>query len=153
MKRDFKKGDVVVRKDKNVCLLIPKLVTSIHGNIFKCISSYGICLEQDVKDFEKKEVYTLKISEEEFYRIKRGDYVLKHKITPMWEQLKVLFDNNITRIVKLYTKSGKCIYVELADVQKVTAEKVIRESANGTLIKRIFYIRYLINKKLFGENA
>lgn len=153
MKRPFKKGDVVVDKSNRAAIIVPMLVTSIYGDTFECISAYGIYLKYKIKDFEKKEIYTLKISEEEFDRIKRGDYILKHKIIPTWEWLKVLFDIGKANIVKLYTKSGRRIYVELADVKKVTAEKVIKESANGTLIKRIFYIRYMINKKLFGENA
>lgn len=153
MRRPFKKGDVVINKENRAVIVVPMLVTSIYGDTFECISAYGIYLKYKIKDFEKKDIYTLKISEEEFDRIKRGDYILKHKIIPTWEWLKVLFDIGNANVVKLYTKSGRRIYVELADVQKVTAEKVIKESANGTLIKRIFYIRYMINKKLFGENA
>lgn len=153
MKRPFKRGDVVVDKSNRVAIIVPMLVTSIYGDTFECISAHGVYLKYKVRDFEKKDIYTLKISEEEFDRIKKGDYILKHKIIPSWEWLKVLYDIGKANIVKLYTKSGRRIYVELADVQKVTAEKVIKESANGTLINRIFYIKYMINKKLFGENA
>lgn len=153
MRRPFKKGDVVINKENRAVIVVPMLVTSVYGDTFECISAHDVYLTYKIKDFEKKEIYTLKISEEEFDRIKRGDYILKHKLIPTWEWLKVLFDIGKANIVKLYTKSDRRIYVELADVQKVTAEKVIKESANGTLIKRIFYIRYMINKKLFGENA
>lgn len=153
MKRPFKRGDVVVDKSNRVAIIVPMLVTSIYEDTFECISAHGVYLKYKVRDFEKKDIYTLKISEEEFDRIKKGDYILKHKIIPSWEWLKVLYDIGKANIVKLYTKSGRRIYVELADVQKVTAEKAIKESANGTLINRIFYIKYMINKKLFGENA
>lgn len=153
MRRPFKKGDVVINKENRAVIVVPMLVTSVYGDTFECISAHGVYLIYKIKDFEKKEIYTLKISEEEFDRIKRGGYILKHKLIPAWEWLKVLFDIGKANVVKLYTKSGRRIYVELADVQKVTAEKVIKESANGTLIKKIFYIRYMINKKLFGENA
>lgn len=108
-----------------------------------------------ISRFERNKIKLVKtvnlpILKEEYHKIKKGAFVVKHKITEKWEDFYIKYKNNIYNsdtIVRLYDNSNHKIVIRIRDVEKV----VIRgRDYNNNPVNHLF-IKYNIKEALFDE--
>lgn len=106
-----------------------------------------------ISRFERNKIKLVKtvnlsILKEEYHKIKKGAFVVKHKITKKWEDFYIKYKNGIYNpdiIVQLYDNSNHKIVIRIRDVEKV----VIRDrNYNNNPVNHLF-IKYDIKEILF----
>lgn len=98
-------------------------------------------------------VPNLRVKEEELDAILNGKIIIYHDLQKTWEELEVKFNCYNTNVVKLFTVSGRSVFIELYKVSKIVKNELIKESANGKLINVKLQIKCLIRQVLFYENT
>lgn len=142
------KGVVVYRKNKYGHLYNVFLVEGTSGDTIKAKNILGRKTKLERNDFYPVKVPSLRISKEDMDNIIGGARVLNHNITKKWIDIVEGFKNKQFEIIKL-TQSNRRVYVLLSNIDRSVKRKIIKESANGTLTKQIFSIRYTIYKIVF----
>lgn len=148
MNDGIKKGVVVYRKNIYGHLYNTFLVEGTSGDTIKAKNTLGkkTTLERD--DFYPVKTPSLRVSKEEMDKIIAGVRVLNHNITQSWVDVAEGFKNNEFQIVRL-THANRRVYVILENIERSIKRKIVKESANGALIKQILSIRYTIWDKIF----
>ena len=95
----------------------------------------------------------LRVKEEELDAILNGKIIIYHDLQKTWEELEVKFNCYNTNVVKLFTVSGRSVFIELYKVSKIVKNELIKESANGKLINVKLQIKCLIRQVLFYDNT
>ena len=148
MNDGIKKGVVVYRKNIYGHLYNMFLVEGTRGNTFKAKNTLGKKTILERNDFYPVKTPSLRVSKEEMDKIIAGIRVLNHNITQSWIDVVEGFKNNEFQIVRL-THANRRVYVILENIERSIKKKIVKESANGTLIKQILSIRYTIWDKIF----
>lgn len=148
MNDGIKKGVVVYRKNIYGHLYNTFLVEGTSGDTIKAKNTLGKKTTLERNDFYPVKTPSLRVSKKEMDKIIAGVRVLNHNITQSWIDVVEGFKNNEFQIVRL-THANRRVYVILENIERSIKKKIVKESANGTLIKQILSIRYTIWDKIF----
>lgn len=148
MNDGIKKGVVVYRKNKYGHLYNVFLVEGTRGDNIKAKNIFGRKTILERNDFYPVKVPSLIISKEDMDKVVDGVRVLNHNITKQWVDVVEGFKDKKFEIVKL-TQANRRVYVLLDKIYRSVKRKIVKESANGTLTKQIFSIRYIIRDFMF----
>lgn len=148
MNDGIKKGVVVYRKNIYGHLYNTFLVEGTSGDTIKAKNTLGKKTTLERNDFYPVKTPSLRVSKKEMDKIIAGVRVLNHNITQSWIDVVEGFKNNEFQIVRL-TNANRRVYVILENIERSIKKKIVKESANGTLIKQILSIRYTIWDKIF----
>nr|DAF91882.1 MAG TPA: hypothetical protein [Podoviridae sp. ctZkC8] len=148
MNDGIKKGVVVYRKNRYGHLYNVFLVEGTRGSTILCKNKLGkrTTLERD--DFYPVKVPSLRISKEEMDKVIAGVRVFNHNITQSWIDVVEGFKEKQFEIIRL-THANRKVYVMLESINRSVKNKIVKESANGTLAKQIFSIRCAIWDRMF----
>lgn len=92
----------------------------------------------------------LPILKEEYHKIRKGVFVIKHKITKKWEDFYTKYKNGIYNsdtIIWLYDGSNHKVVIRIRDIEKVVYRG---RDCNHNPINKLF-IEYDIKEILFDE--
>lgn len=148
MNDGIKKGVVVYRKNIYGHLYNEFLVEGTRGSTFLGKNKLGKRTTLERNDFYPVKTPSLRVSKEEMDKIIAGVRVLNHGITQSWVDVIEGFKNKEFQIVRL-THANRRVYAVLGNIERSIKRKIVKESANGTLIKQTLSIRYTILDKIF----
>lgn len=142
------KGVVVRRKNIYGHLYNTFLVEGTRGDTVEAKNTLGKKTTLERNDFYPVKVPSLRISNEDMDKIKAGVRILNHNITKSWIDLVEEFKDTNFKVIRL-THANRKVYVLLNSINRSIKRKIIKESANGTLMKEILSVRYSIRNILF----
>lgn len=142
------KGVVVRRKNIYGHLFNTFLVKGTRGDTIEAINTLGRKTTLERNDFYPVKVPSLRISKEDMDKIKAGVCILNHNITKSWIDVVEEFKDTNFKVIRL-TYANRKVYVLLNSINRSIKRKIIKESANGTLMKEILSVRYSIRDILF----
>lgn len=153
-KAKITKGAVVITARKSNCFFDEYLLVKkkVKDKLY-CINRLGERVKVNSDKCHPIIVPNLRVKEEELDAILNGKIIIYHDLQKTWEELEVKFNCYNTNVVKLFTVSGRSIFIELFKVSKIVKDELIKESANGKLIDRKLQIKCLIRQVLFYENT
>lgn len=153
-KAKIAKGAVVITARKSNCFFDEYLLVKkkVKDKLY-CINKLGEKVRVNSDKCYPIIVPNLRVKEEELDAILNGKIIIYHDLQKTWEELEVKFNCYNTNVVKLFTVSGRSIFIELYKVSKIVKNELIKESANGKLINVKLQIKCLIRQVLFYENT
>ena len=153
-KAKIAKGAVVIAARKSNCFFDEYLLVKkkVKDKLY-CINRLGERVKVNGDKCHPIIVPNLRVKEEELDAILNGKIIIYHDIQKTWEELEVKFNCYNTNVVKLFTVSGRSVFIELYKVSKIVKNELIKESANGKLINVKLQIKCLIRQILFYENT
>lgn len=144
-KAKIAKGAVVITARKSNCFFDEYLLVKkkVKDKLY-CINRLG-----EIVKVNSDKCHPI----EELDAILNGKIIIYHDLQKTWEELEVKFNCYNTNVVKLFTVSGRSIFIELFKVSKIIKNELVKESANGKLINVKLQIKCLIRQVLFYENT
>ena len=153
-KAKIAKGAVVITARKSNCFFDEYLLVKkkVKDKLY-CINRLGERIKVNSDKCLPIIVPNLRVKEEELDAILNGKIIIYHDLQKTWEELEIKFNCYNTNVVKLFTVSGRSVFIELYKVSKIVKNELIKESANGKLINIKLQIKCLIRQVLFYENT
>lgn len=156
----MKIGDLVQYILRKNNLKVYGIITAENykGNAFFIRKSNGNVIKKDKTCLKAVKFPSLVITQKECDDILKGVIVLKHKLSKSWERV---FDEE-SEIVKLLTKTGQKMIVEIRQFEKIIHYEKSEKTWNGYFhkacklqapFKEVLYIRYSIKNIIYYENS
>lgn len=156
----MKIGDLVQYTLRDNSLKVYGIITAENykGDSFFIRKSSGKVIKKDKTCLKAVKFPSLVITQKECDDILKGVVILKHKLSKSW---KMVYDKK-PEIVKLLTKTGQKMIVELRRLEKTIHYEKSEKTWNGYFhkacklqapFKEVLYIRYSIKNIIHYENS